>query len=55
MLLPLWSLLKFVSLLESILYQNVRVLDERFPASITARFKFKCRPSPCKCDAEMLL
>ena len=55
MLLSLWLLLKFVSLLESTLCQNVRILDKRFPASIIVPFKFKCRPSLCKCDAEMLL
>ena len=55
MLLPLWSLLKFVPLLESSLCQKVRILDKRFTASIIVPFKFKCRPSLCKCDAEMLL
>ena len=55
MLLPLWLLLKFVSLLESSLCQNARILDKRFPASIIILFKFKCRLPPCKCDAEMLL
>ena len=54
-MLQLWSLLKFVSSLESSLCQNVRILDKRFPASITVPFKFKCRPSLCKCNAEMLL
>ena len=48
-------LLKFVSLLESWLCQKVRILDKRFPASIIVSFKLKCRPSLCKCDAEMLL
>ena len=55
MLLPLQSLLKFVSLLESWLCQKVRILDKRFPASIIGSFKLKCRPCLCKCDAEMLL
>ena len=49
------SLLKFVSLSESTLCENVRILDKRFPASIVVPFKFKCRPSLCKCDTEMLL
>ena len=53
MLLPLQSLLKFVSLLESWLCQKVRILDKRFPASIIGSFKLKCRPCLCKCDAEM--
>ena len=55
MLLPLQSLLKFVSWLESSLYQNVRILDKRFPASIIVPFKFKWRPSLRKCHTEMLL
>ena len=56
MFLPLRSLLKFVSSLESSLCQNERILNKRFPAStIIVPFKFKCRPSLCKCDAEMLL
>ena len=40
MLWPLWSLLKFVSLLESSLCENVPILDKRFPASIIVPFKF---------------
>ena len=55
MLLRLWSLLIFVPLLESSLYQNVRTLDKRFPASIVVSFKFKCKPSLCKCDADTFL
>ena len=43
------------SLLESSLCQNVRILDKRFPASIIVPFKFKCNPSKCKWDPEMLL
>ena len=51
----LWSLLKFFSIMESSLCQNVRILNKRFPASIIVPFKFKCRPSLWKCDVEMLL
>ena len=54
MLLPLRSLLKFASLLESSFCQNLRILDKRFPANIIVSVKFKCSPSLCKCDAEML-
>ena len=55
MLLPLRSLLKFVSLLESSLCGNLRILDKRFPTNIIVPIKFKYRPSLCNCDAEMLL
>ena len=55
MLFPLWSLLKFLPSLKSTLYENVRILDERFPTSIIVPFEFKCRPSLCKYDAEIFL
>ena len=53
MFLLLWSLLQFVSLLE-FTYQNIRMLNKIFPASIIVPFKCKCRPFMGKWDAELL-
>ena len=40
--------------MEPTLYQNVRIFDKKFPASIVAPFTVKCRTSICKCCTEML-
>ena len=55
MLLPLWSVFEFVSLLVPTLYQRVCILDQVFKDRIIIPFKFKRRPFLCKCNAELLL
>ena len=56
MLLPLRSLLKFVSLLESSLCQNVRILDKIFLANIILPFNlsagYPCTNAILKCGCE---